>query len=52
MTQEYWAITIRSRRYLPVFLEAFEFKAAPTARNNIEAVGVSRKLFAPKARFL
>jgi hypothetical protein len=26
------------RRYLPAFLEAFEFKAAPTTRNIIEAV--------------
>ena len=38
------------RRYLPAFLEAFEFKAAPTARNIIEAVEVLRKLFAAKAR--
>jgi hypothetical protein len=38
------------RRYLPAFLEAFEFKAAPTARNIIEALEVLRKLFASKAR--
>ena len=27
------------RRYMPAFLEAFEFKAAPAAQNIIEAVG-------------
>jgi hypothetical protein len=38
------------RRYLPTFLEAFEFKAAPAARNIIEAVDALKKLSAAKAR--
>jgi len=29
------------RRYLPAFLEVFEFKGAPAAQNVIEAVEVS-----------
>jgi TnpA family transposase len=40
------------RRYLPAFLEAFEFKAAPAARNIIEAVEVLKKLSAAKSRSL
>jgi Tn3 transposase DDE domain len=38
------------RRYLPIFLEAFEFKAAPAAQNIIEAINVLNKLSAAKAR--
>jgi hypothetical protein len=40
------------RRYLPAFLEAFEFKAAPAARNIIEAVEVLKTLSAAKSRSL
>jgi hypothetical protein len=40
------------RRYLPAFLEAFEFKGAPAAQNVIEAVVLLKKLSAAKARFV
>jgi hypothetical protein len=38
------------RRYMPAFLEAFEFEATPGAQNIIEAVDVLKKLPAAKAR--
>ena len=40
------------RRYLPAFLEAFEFKAAPAAQRVIEAIDVLKKLPAAKSRSL
>ena len=43
---------VQSRRYLPAFLEAFEFKAAPAAWNIIEAVEVLKTLSAAKSRSL
>jgi TnpA family transposase len=38
------------RRYTPVFLEAFEFRAAPAARKILDAVEVLKRLSASKAR--
>ena len=40
------------RRYLPAFLEAFEFKAAPAAQSIIEAIDVLKKLPVAKSRSL